>query len=309
MQNLLHSPHLHKPPRPHHRHPRSHLRDHRQTVRYKDVRQPKLPLQLLQQQQNLRPHRNIQSRHRLIRHHQFRPQNQSPRNPDPLPLSARKLMWIPFHRVFGQPDAQQHRDCAFTPFRSRKSRLVNRQGLRDNRPHAHSGIQRRKRILKDHLHLPPLYPQRFAAQPQQVLPIECDLAGIRLNQSQQHARQCRLAATALPDNRKRFPGRNRKTDAVHRCKTHPPAIPRKKLRRAPIALPQLPRFHKIHVIQACLARSSTNSSPHTRYLRTPSDSFRRKPASRCPIFVRFPQQSLPPTQIVKAPKNTKAIDR
>jgi hypothetical protein len=294
MQNLLHSTHLHKPPRPHHRHPRSHLRHHRQTMRYKDVRQPKLPLQFLQQQQNLRPHRNIERRHRLIRHHQFRPQNQRPRNPDPLPLSARKLMWIPFHRVLSQTHAQQHRDCAITPFRSRKSRLVNRQGLRNNRPHPHPGIQRRKRILEDHLHLPPLYPQRFAAQPQQVLPFECDLARIRLNQPQQHPRQCRLAASTLPDNRERFPGRNREAHAVHRRETHPTAIPRKKLRRAPIALPQLPRFHKIYVIQACLARSSASSSAHARYLRTPANSFRHNPAFSMSDFPPFPaRRSLP----------------
>jgi hypothetical protein len=262
MQNLLHTTHLHKPPTSHHRHPRSHLRHHRQAVRYKNVSKPKLPLQVLQQQQNLRPDRHIQSRHGLVRYHQPRPQNQRPSNPDPLPLPTGKLMRILFHRVFGQPDAQQHRDCAIAPFRTRKSRLVNRQGFRDNSPHPHPGIQRRKRILKDHLHLTPLYPQGFAAQPQQILAVKSDFAGVRLDQPQQHPRECGLAATALPDNRERLAGHHREADAIHRRETWCSPVARQKLRGAPITLPQFPRFQKTRLVQGVLARSSTYPAPH-----------------------------------------------
>lgn len=51
----------------------------RQAVRNEDIRQPELALQLLQQQQNLRAHGNVQRRNRLVGDDKLRPQNQRPR--------------------------------------------------------------------------------------------------------------------------------------------------------------------------------------------------------------------------------------
>jgi hypothetical protein len=59
---------------------------------------------------------------------------------------------------------------------------VNRERLAHNLSHAHPRVQRRKWILKNHLHLPPFPPQRFPAQRQQILPVKLNVSGIRLDQ-------------------------------------------------------------------------------------------------------------------------------
>jgi hypothetical protein len=92
---------------------------------------------------------------------------------------------------------------------------VNRQRLAHDFAHAHPRVQRSKGILKNHLHLPPLLPQFFAAERQQILPVEFDFAGIRLDKPQKHSRKSSLAATAFPDHSKGFPGFDGETYAVH----------------------------------------------------------------------------------------------
>src|ERR1700720_1414205 len=133
---------------------------------------------------------------------------------------------------------------------------MNRQRLRNNRPNAHPGIQRRKRILKNHLHPAPLRSQHLAAHQQQVLPLKSNLARIRLNQPQQHSRQSGLPATTLPHNRKRLARRNRKTNPIHSREASPAPVARKKPRRPSVTLPQFPRLQKNPAIHSSLAAAS-----------------------------------------------------
>src|SRR5580698_4458072 len=149
---------------------------------------------------------------------------------------------------------------------------MNLQRLCDNRANTHARIQRRERILKYHLHLPPLYAQRLATQLQQIDAFEMQLARIRLDQPQQHPRQCRLAASALSDDRERLARRNRKADAINRFKPFPGA--RAQRSAGPlIAFPQLSHLQNHVFIPSLLCRRRTqHSKMGRRHLPTSHDA-------------------------------------
>jgi hypothetical protein len=94
--------------------------------------------------------------------------------------------------IGGQTDkAQQFRDPA--PDLALGPQAVDAQHLGQRLAHRHPGVERGKRVLKDHLHIPP----RGAAAPgrpgAQVGPVEGDPPRGRLDQPQQAAAQRRLA--------------------------------------------------------------------------------------------------------------------
>ena len=66
-------PDLDDPPEVHHRHPVRDMPHNRQVVGDEEVGEALLLLQILQQIDDLRLHRNIQRRDRLIAHHKARP--------------------------------------------------------------------------------------------------------------------------------------------------------------------------------------------------------------------------------------------
>src|ERR1700726_513166 len=121
---------------------------------------------------------------------------------------------------------------------------MNRQRLPHNLSHTHPRIQRRKWILKDHLHLPPLPPQLFAAKPKQILPIKFNLAGIRFNQTQKHPCQRSLTAAALANHGKRFPNRHGETHTVNGHKPRFAPLRGKQACCARVALLQVASFQK-----------------------------------------------------------------
>ncbi len=86
MEDLLGGANFHELARAHHRDARRHLGHHRQAVRNENVRQPEFGLQLLEQQQDLRAHGNVQRGNRLIGHHQLWPENQRSRDANRLAL-------------------------------------------------------------------------------------------------------------------------------------------------------------------------------------------------------------------------------
>ena len=129
--------------------------DDRDRVRNKKVGQSELLLQICQQIDDLCLNRYIESRHRLVRHNQFRFQCQSSSDADSLPLAAAEFVWIAaHHRRIQSNGLQKIGDTVFTLGSAGQS--VNREWLADNRPDGHSRIQRGVRILKDDLHVAPL---------------------------------------------------------------------------------------------------------------------------------------------------------
>jgi hypothetical protein len=87
-----------------------------------------------------------------------------------------------------QSCCRHHFQYAPFAFRAFQLRLVNLQRLAHNRAHAHPRIERRERILENHLHLRPQTPQRPTVRREQILPTEAKLTRIRLDQPQQHSR-------------------------------------------------------------------------------------------------------------------------
>jgi hypothetical protein len=79
----------------------------------------------------------------------------------------------------------------------------------------HARIKRSKRILKDHLHLAALRAQFRSRQCEQIASCKEDLAAIRLNQPQKHARQSGLAAAAFAYDSERFALSNLEADVIH----------------------------------------------------------------------------------------------
>ena len=64
----------------------------REIVRDEEVRQPEVPLQRLEQVDDLRPDRNVERGHRLVEHHHLRIERESAREADALALAAGELV-------------------------------------------------------------------------------------------------------------------------------------------------------------------------------------------------------------------------
>src|SRR5216683_451123 len=77
-------------------------------------------------------------------------------------------------------------------------------------------IERRVRVLKDHRHIAAMSPQRRAALVGDVLALELDGAGRRVEQANDGAAQCRLAAARFADQAQRFALLDVEVDPVHR---------------------------------------------------------------------------------------------
>src|SRR5205085_677513 len=86
---------------------------------------------------------------------------------------------------------------------------VDHQGLADDRAHRHSWIERRVRVLEDDLHLLAERAQRSLIERGDVLALERDLTGGRLDQAEDRAARGGLAAARLADEAQRLAGSGR----------------------------------------------------------------------------------------------------
>ena len=120
--------------------------------------QTQFGLQFHHQIQNLRLHRHIQRRNGFVCDDQLGVQGQSARNRHPLTLPPGQFVRETPHETAGQfHPVKQHLDplldvCAF-----QRAKVMDRFGHLIRQDHLR--IKRRKRILKDHLHIAPRVPQ------------------------------------------------------------------------------------------------------------------------------------------------------
>ena len=127
---------------------------HAQVVRDEQVGQPEVGLQIEQQVQDLRLHRDVERRDRLVGDDQARMQRQRARDADALALAAAEGVREAAHVLRAQPDpAQQigHPLLALPAVRH----AVDQQRLADEVEQRHARIERGERVLEDHLHLAP----------------------------------------------------------------------------------------------------------------------------------------------------------
>ena len=199
---------LHDPADIHHRDPLADVLDDAQVVRDEEVGQAEPFLELEQEVEYLRLDRHIERGNRLVRNDQARIQRKCAGDADPLPLAAREGMRVAPHVFRSQADQAQDLD---DPVGSllRVAHAVHEQRLADDvqqgscagsakrtdpgRSSASGAEGRADCSFGSGCHV-----QDFTVVRQQ------NLAGRRLDGSQDAAGSRRLSAAALADERQRF---------------------------------------------------------------------------------------------------------
>ena len=133
-------------------------------------------LQLLEQVHDLRLDRDVERRDGLVADDEVRVERERPREPDALPLAARELVRVArggVARAGRRRRAARARGSA-TDLRSPTPCTLHR--LADHAPDAVPRVQRRERVLEDHLHAPPQRAQLALAEVRDVPAVEADRA-------------------------------------------------------------------------------------------------------------------------------------
>ena len=136
----------------------------------------KVALQLAQQIENLRLHRDIERRRGFVADDQFRLDCQGSRDRDALPLAAGEFVRIARKRIAAQPNLIDEPLERGAPRGGIELRAQREQAFLENVEHAHARVERRERVLEDDLDRAPGRAQCLALEGEEVLAIEQDLA-------------------------------------------------------------------------------------------------------------------------------------
>ena len=199
----------------HHGHARGNVLHDGEIVGDEEVRQSELVLQVLQQIDDLRLHRDVERGDRLVEHEELRIRRQRARHADALALSAGKLVRITLAILRLQSDLLQQLRDPLLALRAVR-RAVNDQRLSHDRADRHARIERRIRILKDDLHVAPHPPHAAGVELADVGAVEVDRPRRRLDQSQDAAADRRLSRSRFADQSERLAGRDVEADAIDR---------------------------------------------------------------------------------------------
>ena len=99
---------------------------------------------------------------------------------------------------------------------------MHEQRLGEQRAHAAARVERRVRVLEDHLHPGADRSERAVAEPRDVASFEADRAAVDVVQPEQRPPKGRLAAAGLAHNAEGLAGAERDRDVVERAKAPPP---------------------------------------------------------------------------------------
>ena len=187
----------------------------REVVGDEKVGQVELALQVLQQVDDLGLDRNVQRRHRLVADDEVRVHRQGSRDADALALATGELVGVAIREVRVQPDEPQQLLHPPSPILDRADRVVVQRLLQDVADR-HPRIERRERVLEDHLHLPAHPPQRGAAELGDLLAVEVDRAPRDREQAGDQPRERGLPATGLADEAQGLATPDLQVDAVDR---------------------------------------------------------------------------------------------
>src|SRR5258708_22490636 len=112
---------------------------------------------------------------------------------------------------------------------------MDAQGIGDDGSHPLAGVQRRVRVLEDHLHVAADRPERAPGEPRDVLAVEDDRSAGQLLQPDDATAEGGFAAAGLADQAERLPGPDLDADVVdgvhpaHLALEHDPALDREVL--------------------------------------------------------------------------------
>ena len=161
-KDLGRRPGLHNLAALHHADPVSDAPHDAQIMGDEQHRQPLGRLQLGQQVQDLRLHRHIQRRRRLIGNEQLRPIGQRHRDHHPLALPARQLVRIGGQPFFGIADADpQKKRQRPLPRRLTLQRLMQREAFANLPLNRVQGVQTGHRLLEDKADVIAPHPTQF----------------------------------------------------------------------------------------------------------------------------------------------------
>ncbi len=169
-------------------------------------------LELAQQVDDLRLHRHVQRRGRLVQHDEARLEHQRPGDGDALALAARELVRVAVPPVRVDPDLAQRLDDPLVTLPA-VADAVHDQALGDDLGDRHARAQGAVRVLEHHLHLAPERPYVARAQALDLAAVEGDGAGAALQPQERHAER-RLARAGLADDADRVALAHRQRDAV-----------------------------------------------------------------------------------------------
>ena len=198
----------------HDRHLVTDVPHHGQVVRDHHVRQAQLVLQVFEQVDHLGLDRHVQGRDRLVRHDQLGPQRERAGDPDPLALAAGELVRVAVVVLRVEPDQlQQFLDGGLDAISVLT--FCSRSGAPMIPPDGVPRVQRRVRVLEDHLDVAAQRAHLAHGQVGDVMSVEHDPPAGRLQQPGEQPPGRGLAAAGLADQAQRLPGGHREVHLVH----------------------------------------------------------------------------------------------
>jgi len=199
----------------HHGNPVRYMMNDIEVMGDKKIGQPEIFFQIAKQIQNLRLDGSIERGNRLVRDDQLRLQRQRPGDSDALPLSSAELVGIASGLFFAEANLLHQLKHFFFPLSS-IGRPENCERLGNDALDGFPRVQRRIRILKNHLYAPPVRLYILRCQGNNIPASERNTPLVRLLQPDQKARHRGFAAPRLADEPQRFSLEDLKIDAVHR---------------------------------------------------------------------------------------------
>jgi hypothetical protein len=188
---------------------------HGEIVRDEQVRQTAPFLQVMQQVDHLRLHGDIQGTDRLIADDEPRLDREGPRDADPLALAPAKLMGKSAALTRIESYIDQQSANPFAPRRSAAGEPVNIECFADDLLDGQAGVKGTGGVLKDHLEMSTLLPQRLALEGQKIMTVESNPACDGFDEPDDRAAKRGFAATALSYQPQGFTGRHLEVDAIN----------------------------------------------------------------------------------------------
>ena len=201
-------------PEVHHRDAVAQELDRREVVRDEEAREAHLALQVAKQVEDRRLHRHVERRNGLVRDQDARLEDQRTREPDALALPARQFVRIPVAELGAEADQVEDLLDARPQVAALRD-PVQPQRLADDRTARHARVQRRVRILEDHVQLASQRPHLPSREMRDVDAAQQDLAGGRLGEPHDAVGDGRFAAAGLADQPEQLPATELERDIVH----------------------------------------------------------------------------------------------
>jgi hypothetical protein len=185
---------LHDLPHVHDRDAGANVFDQAQVVCDEQIRQLEALFQIEQQFDDLCLDGYVESRDRFVGDDQRWIERERARDADALTLPPAELVRVTQDMRRLQADQLEQLGDASPPLRG-AAEAVDDQRLLDDLTYTHARIERRVRILKDHLHVAPSHAHPLGRKLQNVLPAKEHFTGCRFNQAQDAAPGRALSAS------------------------------------------------------------------------------------------------------------------